>query len=75
MTLDSFIQFLKEVGPLLGVLIVSFLHGEVVRAQNEKRISDLELKIKENHEKVDRDNAGRSDADIVADEFKSPKRN
>lgn len=60
------IELLKQYGPALLTLILAYYRDQVMQAKNDVRIKALELKLKENHEKVDRDNANVSDADGVA---------
>lgn len=69
--LHDLIELLKQNAPALMALVALFFRNEAINAANKQKIAELELKLKENHEKVDRDNANKSVADIVDDAIKS----
>jgi len=58
-------KFLEQYGPAILTFIIGVFSGKVIRANNGKRIAELELKKKENREKVERVNFGVSDVDSV----------
>lgn len=60
------IDLIKQYGPALLALIISYYRDQVIAARHSERIAKLELEIKGNHEKVDRDNAGVTDVDGVS---------
>jgi hypothetical protein len=62
---DAVIAFLKDQGPALVALMYFYMQGQTIRAQQETAKVKLEDEIKENHEKVQQQLAGLSDADIV----------
>lgn len=69
--LHDLIELLKQNAPALMALVALFFRNEAINATNKQKIAELELKLKENHEKVDRNNANKSVADIVDDAIKS----
>jgi len=73
---DRMIDFIYVFGFfILGLLgRIGWLSLKVKLAEKKIINQDLERKEKENELKVINDNAGRSDADIVGDIFKSAKR-
>ncbi|HNA61492.1 MAG TPA: hypothetical protein PKW79_00240 [Rhabdochlamydiaceae bacterium] len=64
--MSKFIEFLQQYGAALLVLVIAYFRDQALLARNQKRISELEKKIADNHAKVDRDNADISDVDGVA---------
>lgn len=64
--MNKFIEFLQQYGAALLVLVIAYFRDQALLARNQKRISELEKKIADNHAKVDRDNANVSDVDGVA---------
>lgn len=63
--LKTVFNWLKQQGPALGLLIYDYKDAQVKAAEQEKQKAELALKVKENHDKVDSDNAGVSDTDGV----------
>lgn len=51
--------------PAVVFAVFQYMQQKVTRAENQKDLSDLELKKRKNHEKVDSDNAGVTDVDGV----------
>lgn len=63
--MNEWSELLKQYGPAILTLIIGYYGGKVAKARNETRVAKLDAKLKENHEKVDKDNAGVSDVDGV----------
>lgn len=59
------IDLLKEYGPAFLALVIAYYRDKAAEARSKQRIAELELKIKENHEKVEAGFAGKSDGDVV----------
>lgn len=62
---------IKDNVAAIGLLVFDYERAKAKKAEIEKDAAELNLKIEKNHEKVDADNCGKSDIDIVSDEFNS----
>jgi len=62
---EQLVELLKQYGPAILTLIVGYYSGKASKAENKTRIAELELKLKENHDKIDKDNSSISDIDGV----------
>lgn len=63
--MSEFIDLLEQYGPALLTLLIGYLGGNNTKIKNELRLAELKLKLKENHEKIDKDNDGVSAVDGV----------
>lgn len=71
------LDWLKDVLPTAGAFgywIYNRMKQRIIRLEKEKGKVELEKKYLENREKVERDNADKSDADIVRDAIDEGKR-
>lgn len=59
--MDKILEFLQQYGAALLVLVIAYFRDQAIVAKNQKRISDLENKIAQNHAKIESDNAGIDD--------------
>ncbi len=69
--MDEFLSLLKQYAPALLVLVISMYRDRAIRAEHATKIAELEKKILENHNAVERENAGKSDIDIIDDVIRS----
>lgn len=58
-------KFFEQWGPAILTFVLGLYSSRIIKAKNEKRIAELELKKKENREKVERVNFDVSDVDGV----------
>ncbi len=63
--LKSIFDWFKEQGPAIAILIYDWQNAEKQKAVQAEKEAEFELQIEKNHEKVDADNSGVSDADGV----------
>lgn len=69
-------SFIEEIAPALAVMLWNYTESKNEELKNEARKAKTDLQMELNHEKVDKENAGKSDADILhaaidSDESKS----
>jgi len=63
---DKLVEILKQYGPAIAVLIVGYFKAKAIEAKNKQRVAELEKKLRQNKEDVESENAGLSNADIIA---------
>jgi phage I-like protein len=67
--MSDFIKALKalieEFAPTLAVLLWNYEEAKVDEVKNEVRKANVQLEMEFNHETVDKENSGKSDADII----------
>lgn len=59
--MSKVVEFLQQYGAALLVLVIAYFRDQALLAKNQKRLSELENKIAQNHAKVESDNAGIDD--------------
>jgi len=57
--------FIEEVAPALAVMLWDYTEAKDEEAKNEARKAKTQLQEEINHETVDKENAGKSDSDIL----------
>lgn len=57
----SIFDWLKQQGPALALLIYDWKDAEKKKAEQDAKQAQLELKLKENHDKVDGNNSNATD--------------
>lgn len=65
-TIQDFFDWIKAQGPAIAILIFDWKDAEKKRSEALQKQAELELKLKENHEKIDQDNASTNDSDGVS---------
>lgn len=74
---NEFLKLLKalieELAPALAVMLWNYGDAKNEESKNEARKAKTELQMELNHEKVDKANVGKSDADILHDAINSNK--
>ncbi len=71
--LDWLKAFIQQLAPTLAVLLWDYEQEQIAQAKSEKEIAELALQKEKNNEKVDSENANKSDLDIVDDAIKRSK--
>lgn len=61
-------EWIKTQMPALGITLYEALMSRLGKERLEKKRAELKLKIKEDHDAIDKQFAGKSDSDIV-DEY------
>jgi hypothetical protein len=62
------LQFISDQWPALLVLLYTYFQGAVIRSSQAVKTLELKDAIQNAHDKIDKNNSGKSSADIV-DEF------
>jgi len=62
---EQILELIKQYGPAILTFMLGYYRGQVGKAENKARIATLELKLKENHDKIIKDNVGVNDVDGV----------
>lgn len=66
---EKFINALKALieamAPALAVMLWNYTESKNEEAKNEARKAKTDLQMELNHEQIDKENAGKSDADIL----------
>jgi hypothetical protein len=57
--------FIEEVAPALAVMLWDYTEAKEEESKNEARNAKVQLELEENHETIDKANAGKSDDDIL----------
>lgn len=63
---QKLVDILNQYGPAIAVLIVGYFKAKSIEAKNKQRVAELEQKLAQNKDDVEKENAGLSDADIIA---------
>lgn len=61
---------MKEYGPTLLVLIISYYRDSAIVAKNKEKLSALEKKFLENKASVEEKYSGKSDSDVIDSNIK-----
>lgn len=67
------LSFIKEFGPAIGMLIISWYRDQAIIAQHDKSVLELEKKHLENKALIDEKFNGMSSSDIITKSGEEPK--
>lgn len=66
------IDLIKQYAPAILALMIAYYRDKTIEARNKQRMAELEKKLLENQDAIEKANAGKSSDDIIDGYTKGP---